>query len=699
MRPLPASRVMNFGALLVTETWDFIKPEMTSTEMVEAFVNYSSEMLDKFFPVKTVTITPYDKPYMTEELKSLCRRRQREYRRSGKSGKYLELKNSFDNKLKTEAEKYRQKILLEVSEGKRVNSYKALRKLEFRHVETSPKFMLPEHAENDLSAVQIAEELAIHFSAISQQFEPLKIENLPPYVKAILQTAETDQTKPRLEEWQVYHRLCSAKKPNSSVPGDLPVKLLKEFLPEVVKPITLIYNRITNSGMYPRQWTVEYQISIPKVTPPSSVDDLRNIASTAFFSKQYEAFIGEWLLPYIEPFLDPGQCGGLKGSSITHYLVKLLHFVHSFLDKREPYAVLLALVDLEKAFNRVSHKIVIEDLADMHVPGWLLLILISYLSERTMFMKYDGASSTCKHLPGSTPQGAFLGILLFLIIFNGALLRPSPRTGSLTLKYVDDLSMLQAIRLKDALKLDTSVRSLPVSYNERTGHKDPMLNDLAELEVFVDRKQLRLKEKKTYMMKFNVSQQLDFPPEITVNGFQNNICVVTETKLLGVILTDDLRWASNTKYICTKAYKKLWVLRRLRVLDVGQEILCDVYQKEVRSVLEVAVPAWHSGLTLAQADQIERVQRVAVKIILGKSCISYAEGLSILGLETLSLRRRKLCLTFAKRTLKSRHSSMFVPKVTVHNTRHQNAFVEPMANTDRFRMSPLNYLTRLLNYS
>ena len=74
-------------------------------------------------------------------------------------------------------------------------------------------------------------------------------------------------------------------------------------------------------------------------------------------------------MPYIEPFLDPGQCGGLKGSSITHYCVKLIHFVHSFLDKREPYAVLLALGDLEKAFNRVSHKVVIEDLADMHVPG------------------------------------------------------------------------------------------------------------------------------------------------------------------------------------------------------------------------------------------------------------------------------------------------------------------------------------------
>ena len=224
------------------------------------------------------------------------------------------------------------------------------------------------------------------------------------------------------------------------VPGDLPVKIVKEFSPELSKPVTLIYNKITETAEYPRPWVVEYQLAIPKVKPPLAEDDLRNIAGTAYLSKQYESFIGDWIMPYIEPFIDPGQCGGLKGSSITHYLVKLLNFVHINLDKRQPHAVLLAMIDLEKAFNRVSHQLVIVDLADMNVPGWLLLILISYLTERSMFMRYKGTSSTRKMLPGSSPQGAFLGILLFIIIFNGALLRPAiPRPHSLNLKYVDDL--------------------------------------------------------------------------------------------------------------------------------------------------------------------------------------------------------------------------------------------------------------------
>ena len=256
------------------------------------------------------------------------------------------------------------------------------------------------------------------------------------------------------------------------------------FIPELVKPITKIYNKITNSGEYPRQWIVEYQTPIPKLNPPSTADDLRNIASTSFYSKQYESFIGEWLFPYVEPFLDPGQCGGLKGSSISHYLVKLLHFIHSYLDRKEPHAVLLALVDLEKAFNRVSHRLVIEDLADMKVPGWLLCILVSYLTERSMYLKFDGATSSRKLLPGSSPQGAFLGILLFLIIFNGALLRPGiPRNDSLSLKYIDDLSILQAINLRKMLQPDSQTRPLPLTFNERTAHiltpeSNPLQQDL-----------------------------------------------------------------------------------------------------------------------------------------------------------------------------------------------------------------------------
>ena len=203
-------------------------------------------------------------------------------------------------------------------------------------------------------------------------------------------------------------------------------------------------------------------------------------------------------------------------------------------------------------------------------------------------------------------------------------------------------------------------------------------------------------------MKFNFAKNPDFPPEIVINGFKDNLVVITETKLLGVVLTNDLRWFANTEYICSKAYKKMWILRRMKVLDVEPTVICDVYVKEIRSLLELAVPAWHSGLTQQQTADIERVQKVALYIILsdcstGQCEYTYDMALVILELEPLETRREKLCLSFVKKSLKSRHSNMFVTNGSQHDTRERPKYFEPMANTRRYYNSPLNYLTRLLN--
>ena len=72
------------------------------------------------------------------------------------------------------------------------------------------------------------------------------------------------------------------------------------------------------------------------------------------------------------------------------------------------------------------------------------------------------------------------------------------------------------------------------------------------------------------------------------------------------------------------------------------------------------MPAWHSGLTLKQTADIERVQRVAVNIILSDSntgLCEYSYNIVILDIEPLEARRLKLCQKFAKQTLKTRHAN------------------------------------------
>ena len=267
--------------------------------------------------------------------------------------------------------------------------------------------------------------------------------------------------------------------------------------------------------------------------------------------------------------------------------------------------------------------------------------------------------------------------------------------------------MLSALSLKSCLLDDPVDRPRPLNFDERTGQildrtNSQLQSDLQNLHEFTTRKQLKIKEKKTQIMKFNFSKTHDFPPEFKIPGFHDMLEQTRETKLLGVMITSDLKWEANTQYICAKAFKKIWILRRMKKLDVEPLDILEVYMKEIRSILELAVPAWHSGLTVKQAADIERVQRVAVAIILsdyktGKCEMSYSMALVTLDLEPLDMRRDKLCMNFAKKTLKSRHADMFQLNPNQHDTRNKPRFANSSSNTKRFYNSPLNYLTRVLN--
>ena len=169
-------------------------------------------------------------------------------------------------------------------------------------------------------------------------------------------------------------------------------------------------------------------------------------------------------------------------------------------------------------------------------------------------------------------------------------------------------------------------------------------------------------------------------------------------KILGVILTSDLRWEENTKYICKKAFKSMWTLRRMKSLGMDNFTIMDVYFKEVRCHLELAVPVWHSGLTVKLSADIERVQRVAVSILTGLTEFSYAHVCSLLGIKPLHIRRQELCDKFSVKTAAPgcRHSDLFEIQNSGYNTRN-TYFREHFCHTTRFYNSALPSLTRSLN--
>ena len=179
----------------------------------------------------------------------------------------------------------------------------------------------------------------------------------------------------------------------------------------------------------------------------------------------------------------------------------------------------------------------------------------------------NGKTSSTKDMPGGGPQGTVLGLLIFIIAFNFA---GTPSTSSnigeeLTIpknkqkpmknnkcKNVDDLTIAKSINLKSELKTyKESELVRPLQFHERTKHilpndKNEMQSEVHQLELYFNEHKMKINSKKTKAMIFNSRMKTDFMPKLFLqDGYQ--IEVVGEIKLLGIIITSDLKWGKNTK--------------------------------------------------------------------------------------------------------------------------------------------------------
>ena len=111
-----------------------------------------------------------------------------------------------------------------------------------------------------------------------------------------------------------------------------------------------------------------------------------------------------------------------------------------------------------------------------------------------------------------------------------------------------------------------------------------------------------------------------------------------------------------------ESLRQTLVAQRLNPLGVLDEELLDVYDKQIRCIVEYASPVWTPGLTQAEIIQIERVQKAAFAIILEKRYSTYSAVLKLLDRKTLKQRRLELNLRFAKKCLLSqKYNHWFQP--------------------------------------
>jgi hypothetical protein len=196
---------------------------------------------------------------------------------------------------------------------------------------------------------------------------------------------------------------------------------------------------------------------------------------------------------------------------------------------------------------------------------------------------------------------------------------------------------------------------------------------------------IKLNASNTKEMRVNFSPSFPSYPQIVINNQTVNI--VTHAKLLGVTISNDLKWTYGNA-VCKKVSKRLYALRLLKRNALPDSVLVKVSRAGVRPILEYAGEAWQYNLHAYLNNQIEQIQKRALRIIY--TSFTYHQAMLTANILSLSDRQSTLCKGLLDRMLDPEHKlNSFVPapRINEHNLRHNRCFSVPVCRTDRYHKS------------
>ena len=147
----------------------------------------------------------------------------------------------------------------------------------------------------------------------------------------------------------------------------------------------------------------------------------------------------------------------------------------------------------------------------------------------------------------------------------------------------------------------------------------------------------------------------------------------------------DLTWNKHVDNVVKKAGNRLYMLYQLKRAGITQKDLVSVYVSVVRPVLEYACPVWHSNLPQYLSDNIEVLQKRALKCIFPG--LGYAEILRRVNLDTLKVRRDSICKTYFDKIKAGTHILNYLlpdKRDAECNIRQENVYSLPVTRTNRF---------------
>jgi hypothetical protein len=461
----PAKKVV-FHTLMHQTDWNDINNDDNLADV--ATQNLQSKILNLFtaaFPPKTISISSFDKPWMTDEIKSLIDQRDRAYSQN-KALKYVRLKEAVISAILKAKQTFTRKCISLNRHG----IWKVIGSLSNKKGITTST-----HTDPD----------SINDAFLATQLPQSKYSDFP----ESMNSETTWKSKPiQVTPEEVVKRLLKVKN-KSAGPDSYPHWILTEYADVLSKPVATVFNKCLSEGVMPSCFKAATIIPIPK--PGSTPTEYRPISLLPHVSKVLEGIvIDHWIRPEILPSINPNQFAftGNIGGGTTNALISINIAVLKHLDSSSGGSRIL-LIDFAKAFDRAQRHRIINCLIEKGAPKECIHWINSFLSNRTQRVFVNAKLSKWQNVVSGVPQGSLLGPVLFSILMDS--LQPV-LDQSIYIKYADDITVV---------------------HNVRTNNDDQLQQEWAHICCWANENELPINFKKTQVLDIITKKELNSTPD------------------------------------------------------------------------------------------------------------------------------------------------------------------------------------------